>query len=481
MMFVENNIKYSPIKNNNLLAKCPELLYEWDFTRNSEEGLFIEDISYGSNKKVFWIGKCGHKWETSVKSRTSKGQGCPYCSNNRILVGFNDLQTTNPDLAKWLLNPEDGYKYTEMSGQRVDWRCLECGEIIRDKIISAYAIRGVSCPICSDHISFPEKFMISFLKYFGISFETEKVFEWSDDKRYDFYLKDLNMIIEMHGGQHYVEGFIRAGGKSLEDVKKNDLFKKNNALNNGISKYLIIDSRESTAEYIKNSINESTLSEIFPLDEVDWEHVSEEASCSIAKKIWDLWNSGMKSMSEISREVNVGKQAVRRYVKRGVESGKCIYTGREGYENREHRFDNPVVQLNSDGSFVKRWENLWEVENVLGHVPYTVYDCVRGKKNSSYGYIWLSDKIYQSEKREEVVKKRVEVFKQWITKGRAVIQSDLKGNILNIFPTITKASESTGVSKAIIDNRCRKFEGIHGEYKWSFKQDYEEKYGVIEE
>ena len=30
-----------------------------------------DDITFGSNKKVWWKGACGHEWETSVKARSN--------------------------------------------------------------------------------------------------------------------------------------------------------------------------------------------------------------------------------------------------------------------------------------------------------------------------------------------------------------------------------------------------------------------------
>lgn len=56
-------------------------------------------VSVGSHKKVIWKGKCGHEWSATVKSRATNGTGCPYCSHNKILVGFNDLASQRPEIA----------------------------------------------------------------------------------------------------------------------------------------------------------------------------------------------------------------------------------------------------------------------------------------------------------------------------------------------------------------------------------------------
>ena len=62
--------------NNSLAEVHPELVSEW-----SEKNLPLtpDDITFGSNKKVWWKGACGHEWQISVKARSS-GEKCPYCS-----------------------------------------------------------------------------------------------------------------------------------------------------------------------------------------------------------------------------------------------------------------------------------------------------------------------------------------------------------------------------------------------------------------
>lgn len=57
------------------------------------------EVSIGSHKKVIWICRYGHEWEAGVKSRTINGTGCPYCSHNKVLEGFNDLASQMPEVA----------------------------------------------------------------------------------------------------------------------------------------------------------------------------------------------------------------------------------------------------------------------------------------------------------------------------------------------------------------------------------------------
>lgn len=103
--------------------------------------------SYGSEQILEWKGKyCNHIWPTSPNQRTNGETNCPYCSNNKVLVGFNDFETKYPDLAKqaygW--NPK---QFTPKSGVVVDWIC-ELGHINPCSIVNKVN-KKVDCPVCN--------------------------------------------------------------------------------------------------------------------------------------------------------------------------------------------------------------------------------------------------------------------------------------------------------------------------------------------
>ena len=65
---------------NSLQIINPELAKEWHPTKNGD--LTPHDVTTGSNKKVWWLGKCGHEWYVSPHSR-GKGSGCPICAGKK--------------------------------------------------------------------------------------------------------------------------------------------------------------------------------------------------------------------------------------------------------------------------------------------------------------------------------------------------------------------------------------------------------------
>ena len=100
-------------------------------------------VSKGSNTPVMWRCERGHHYEMAPNRRTS-GRGCPYCSGNRVLAGFNDLATTRPDLAAQAFG-WDARKVSAGSHRAPQWRCTE-GHVWSAVVKSR--VQGAGCPQC---------------------------------------------------------------------------------------------------------------------------------------------------------------------------------------------------------------------------------------------------------------------------------------------------------------------------------------------
>lgn len=76
---------------------------------------------------------------------------CGVCCEHPKLVykGVNDLWTKNPTVAQFLLNSEDGYKYSANSNIKVDFVCNCCGKIC-NRSINTVAGHDISEYICND-------------------------------------------------------------------------------------------------------------------------------------------------------------------------------------------------------------------------------------------------------------------------------------------------------------------------------------------
>lgn len=131
--------------SNSLAAVHPELIVEWS-DRNLP--LTPDSVTFGSHKKVWWKGTCGHEWETSVKAR-SNGEKCPICSGARVVTGINDLSTLKPELAsEW--SEKNEIKPTEVSigsHKKVLWKCNLGHEWAAT--VKSRTINRTGCPYCS--------------------------------------------------------------------------------------------------------------------------------------------------------------------------------------------------------------------------------------------------------------------------------------------------------------------------------------------
>ena len=102
-------------------------------------------ITSGSQKKLHWKCKKGHTWLAIVNNRSRQSQNCPICSGKKVLAGFNDLASKNPELAKQAFGWEPR-EFTEFSNKNMMWKCNE-GHTWEAQICDR-SRNGLKCPIC---------------------------------------------------------------------------------------------------------------------------------------------------------------------------------------------------------------------------------------------------------------------------------------------------------------------------------------------
>ena len=129
---------------NDLATVNPKLAME--VSPNSE--IKATEVTAKNGKKILWICSRGHEWEATVASR-SNGNNCPYCSSQKILPGFNDLMTTNLELAKEV-SPNSKIKATEVtagSNKKLLWICSNGHEW---EATVKRRSKGQGCSYCSN-------------------------------------------------------------------------------------------------------------------------------------------------------------------------------------------------------------------------------------------------------------------------------------------------------------------------------------------
>ena len=194
---------------------------------------------------------------------------------------------------------------------------------------------GYSCPICSNNISYPEKFFGNFLKQCGIKFMPQvsnNTFSWCENYRYDFYSPKYNMIIETHGKQHYEESK-GTWNITLDEQKRVDLLKKELAIKNGIKHYIILDCRESEINRIKDVIEKSDIPFLLNinLNDINWEKIHFDSLKSDVLKVCEMWNQNKDYTTlDIAKCLNLSQSTVTRYLHRGSDVGLCQYSYKQG-------------------------------------------------------------------------------------------------------------------------------------------------------
>lgn len=309
-----------------------------------------EHYKNGQLKDEYWIEESNFDKPNSM---------CVSCNGNVVVRGFNGIYDTHLYLSKMFKNKEESYKYTVGSGVKVDVICPSCNVEKNIRIDDLYK-QGIGCACFSNGSTYPEKFLFFILKILGLDFKKEaskNTFSWiSDKKRYDFYIPSLNMIIETHGIQHY-EQTNRNGDKTrtLKEEQENDKLKRELALENGIEHYIELDCRKSDMEWIKNSIMNSKLDELFDLSKVDWDEIDNSSRFTNEAKIACEFkkNNPDYTTTEIGDIMGHANSTISNWLKLGTKQGWCEY--------------NPKDESGKRGASVGRRVNVFDKEhNLLG-------------------------------------------------------------------------------------------------------------------
>ena len=130
---------------NDLATTHPELSKEadgWDTTR----------VVYGSPAKKKWKCSRGHNWLAAISNRAGpQKQGCPICANLQVLVGYNDLTTTHPELSK----EADGWDTSTVvagTSKKKAWKCIVGHRYLASVSSRSAKSRQSGCPICDGKV-----------------------------------------------------------------------------------------------------------------------------------------------------------------------------------------------------------------------------------------------------------------------------------------------------------------------------------------
>jgi hypothetical protein len=190
----------------------------WDYKKNIISPWRIDK----SCKIKVWI-KCQGKeyhgsYDVTCNSFNRQGNRCPFCTNKNGKVHYLDsLGTLYPEVIKYWSNKnkKSPFEYAPKSNQKVWWKCLEgkhedCFRYIRHSTNCNFR-----CPECSrerneSFLQEKVRLYLNELNYTvlherncNIVAQNPKVKSKTGRMPYDNEVVELNLIIEVHGEQHF--------------------------------------------------------------------------------------------------------------------------------------------------------------------------------------------------------------------------------------------------------------------------------------
>ena len=127
----------------------PEIAAQWHPTKNGDKT--PEDVTPGSNKKVWWCCPSGHEWLASPNYRTN-GRGCPACSG-KLATPTTSLRALHPYIAEqWHPTKNDPLTPDDVvpgSCRKVWWKCPKSPDHEWETTVDNRTRMRSGCPCCS--------------------------------------------------------------------------------------------------------------------------------------------------------------------------------------------------------------------------------------------------------------------------------------------------------------------------------------------
>lgn len=270
--------------------------------------------------------KCGAVYTLS-RGILQLYRGCSVCDSKRIIVGINDIATTDSWMIKYFKNKEDSHTYMRTSNVKVDLICPHCKKETK-MLLSNLGRRGFVCQYCNDGISYPNKFIRNLLYEMNVeNLQFEYSPDWIKPRRFDAYfeLNGNKYIVEMDGGFHFKDSVFKRKRKTKEEIQQIDKEKQQKAEEHGIE---VIRINCDDDRIIENEITKSKLNELFNLNDFDFTECKIKSSTSELLSVCNDWNDGL-SVLELSAKYKYSKNTILKWLRNGVVLGLCNYSKKE--------------------------------------------------------------------------------------------------------------------------------------------------------
>lgn len=469
---------------NDLQTRYPEIAKEWHPTKNGD--LSPDNVLCGSAKKIWWLGKCGHDYEQSIVNRVNGGN-CPYCSHQKLLVGFNDFATTNPEiLGEWDYEKNDVLP-SEIgvgSHKKIWWKC-PFGHSYQSYPSNRCGSTHSGCPICAqeNHTSFPEQALFFYIKkYYPDAINSDRD---AIGMELDIYVPSLKIAIEYDGKNWHKN--------NRYELKKNEACKNNSILlmrirEEGLVLYddcycivrMNVRSNDSLSEVISKVLFD--IDNISDIDvDVDRDSAQIYSSYIMTRKSQSLKNT----YPEIAKEWHPIKNGeITADMVAPMTNKMFWWLGRCGHEwlmSVQDRTDQncgcPICSgkrivsgindlLTQHPTVCNEW--YYEKNNEMGLFPDKVAPHSDKKawwKCNTCGYIWQS----KIDSRTRMKSGCPECGKRII--AAAKFKSVICIETGKVYVSLKDAEDKTGINRNCIGNCCKGNRKTAGKYHWKYYEE----------
>ena len=189
-----NDLETWCMENNRI-----DLIEEFDKEKND---FSMKEITKSCKKEVWWLCPNGHSYSATLHHRIRMNTGCGACSHKVFLSGHNDLQSTNPEIAKEFDVEKNGITPDQVmagSNNKKYWFICPKGHSYSATLLNRK--KGRNCPICAKemHVSFPEKAIFFYLKKYNFEVKENYRAPYLKNKEFDIYIANINFAIEYDG------------------------------------------------------------------------------------------------------------------------------------------------------------------------------------------------------------------------------------------------------------------------------------------